>query len=59
MAEHLDDKLTDKWNTMPTRKLLILLYNRISQRLDRLEQGASLTPLDIPDVDMNKIKRVK
>lgn len=59
MAEHLDNKLPQKWHTMYTRKLVIYLFHHISKRLTAIESALSLTPPNIKTqkCNMNKIKR--
>lgn len=61
MAEFLDDKLPEKWNTVATRNLMIHLYQHISKRLAAIEDNLGITPSTIEQdkPDMNKIKRPK
>ncbi|GAG24257.1 unnamed protein product [marine sediment metagenome] len=60
-TEHLDNKLPEKWNTLSNKELIIWLYHRISQRLDRVEQELNLQPLiiDKNEPDMGKIEKPK
>lgn len=61
MAEYLDDKFPEKWDTMASKELIVWMFHRISKRLERLEQNAGLSATDIPEnePDMNKIRRFK